>query len=729
MALSSALPALRGFGHARPGARRLLAFAVGSGTGLVADLAIFAVLNALGVPALAANLISTGVAITITYLLVTRHSFRTTATWRSYVAFFAWYATSALIVSTAIAVLGAGVPAANLGWKLAFVPVTFATNFAFSRWLFGERRPGAVTAAVRWANGGSPVRAARPEGRGIPAQIVAHPWISAAIATLLFYVFILPMNLRMNFGDGGDAFGVLRDHGTRLAFALCLWVLLRWTIRAVLGVLRGDAHYRRWLLASGASLVVLVPILVMIYPGHWVFDEYDTVYGASRFFPTAWQGYFTHVYYAFCMYLLPSKVAIVVVQMVFVAVVTGYVVTVLAARLRRPWLASVVLLAVLSPAVLLNDFYPLRLTAFAYLLLLVITHLLRRASEPRIARPAEFVTVAIVISVLCFWRSEGITALLLLPVAFIVLGMGGLRRIAPRRLIGASLAAVLALAFSGWLSTATIDPRYQFTAMINPMSTIIQDSQSPNLEQDLRAIDAVIDVKTVQAMPSYVETPALWSAWTKADAPAHAGAFTRAYLDLVVHDPALFLDNRVKAYLAANSQQPGWVPQVQANGINGSLPQWQEKQTAFAQSTLLGGMWNPTLKYQTARHLFLLDASLQLTVWTSIVWNATAPIAAVLAGFVLAIVRRRFVLATAAATVAGSAALVFLTEPAAYFMYWFPVYLIGLVAAAVGLARTVDHLADRRRRRTTPVAERPAAAPIDPPVDEPAHELAGAGAR
>lgn len=686
----------------RPGVRRFLAFTLGSGAGLITDLSIFAVLNALGVPATAANLVSTAAAITVTYFLVTRHSFDAIASWRTYTAFFAWYGASAIVVSVAIGALGAGREDMNLVWKLAFVPVTFASNFLFSRWLFRGTARAGVPLAARWSARRGVRRPARPVGRRAQRfvdLVGGHPWVASLAATTLFLVFVFPLNDAVSFPAEVDVWTVFRQQLTRIAFALCLLALVRWVIRFSVGVIQRDPHYRRWLLASAAYLVVLLPIFIAIYPGHWVFDEFDTVYGATHFFPVAWQGYLTNVYYQFCMFLLPSAVGIVVVQMVFIAVVAGYVATVVASRLRSRWLSAAVLLALLSPAVLLNNFYPLRLTAYGYLLLLVLVHLLRRAGEARVPRPAEFFAFSCAIAVLAFWRTEGVMTLLLLPVGFVVLGMTRLVRPAPVRLLGVVASGLAVIVFSGWLSTSTVNPTYQYTAMINPISTMLQgDLQGPNVEEDLRAVDSVIDIDAVRSMPSYTETPAFWTAGIRQGAETKRTEFTRAYVDLVVHNPGLFLENRWNAFLAANSQT-SWAPQVQVSGINGSNAVYVQKFTAFAQSTPFASPLNLQLKYQTARHLFLLDYTLRPTILTAIVWNAIPSIVVVLLALGVALLRRRWVLAVSAAAVFGSAVLVFLTEPASYFMYFFPVYLVGLVGGAAALALIADRAIERRRQR------------------------------
>lgn len=115
--------------------RRLVSFAVGSGAGLAADLLTFSVLVLVGVPPVAANLVSTAVATTIVYLLVTRYTFRAVRRARTYLLFFGWYAALSVIVSVLIEEISRG----DTGWalvlKLLSVPCTFTANYLFSTFL------------------------------------------------------------------------------------------------------------------------------------------------------------------------------------------------------------------------------------------------------------------------------------------------------------------------------------------------------------------------------------------------------------------------------------------------------------------------------------------------------------------------------------------------------------------------------------------------------------------
>lgn len=119
---------------------QFIRFFLGSAVGLAIDLAGFFLLTQAGWQPMLANGASATASITAVYLLVTRYTFSRSADVATYVLFFAWYAMSIVVFSIAIQAISTGLPAEPEIVKLASVPVSFLLNFAFSRFLFKDRR-------------------------------------------------------------------------------------------------------------------------------------------------------------------------------------------------------------------------------------------------------------------------------------------------------------------------------------------------------------------------------------------------------------------------------------------------------------------------------------------------------------------------------------------------------------------------------------------------------------
>lgn len=123
----------------RPFGRQFFSFFLGSAVGLAIDLLGFFFLVNAGLDPWMANAISSVLSVTAVYFLVTRYTFAASPQVATYVLFFAWYATSIALFSTAIQVISIETSVGAEWVKLASVPISFILNFGFSRFLFRNR--------------------------------------------------------------------------------------------------------------------------------------------------------------------------------------------------------------------------------------------------------------------------------------------------------------------------------------------------------------------------------------------------------------------------------------------------------------------------------------------------------------------------------------------------------------------------------------------------------------
>jgi putative flippase GtrA len=127
----------------RPVSRRLLhelaRFLLGSGLGLIVDLGIFWAAVRLDAPLWLANMISTGCAVVVVYLFVTKYTFAGGRSRSSFALFVGWYVLSIVAFSVLINHLHVQTGWAPVVCKLVSLPPSFVANFAASKLLFSFR--------------------------------------------------------------------------------------------------------------------------------------------------------------------------------------------------------------------------------------------------------------------------------------------------------------------------------------------------------------------------------------------------------------------------------------------------------------------------------------------------------------------------------------------------------------------------------------------------------------
>ncbi|WP_158437819.1 GtrA family protein [Naasia lichenicola] len=117
---------------------QLLRFLWSACAGLGVDLGLYALLTHLGVEAGLSNVISSGAAVVVLYLLITRYTFGQQATVLTFALFVGWYVLSISVFSLIIQWGVDGLGLHPLVSKAASLPLSFLANFLFGRLLFAR---------------------------------------------------------------------------------------------------------------------------------------------------------------------------------------------------------------------------------------------------------------------------------------------------------------------------------------------------------------------------------------------------------------------------------------------------------------------------------------------------------------------------------------------------------------------------------------------------------------
>ncbi len=127
--------------------RRVMKFAVVSGTGLALDFAVFLALTGIAFSSFAANAVSGTCAVTFVYFASVRSIFSYGGRFLLglFVAYLAYQAIGVTAASLAVAFLSANLVAPVVA-KLLILPVTFSCNYLFMSLLTRRRREQALEA-------------------------------------------------------------------------------------------------------------------------------------------------------------------------------------------------------------------------------------------------------------------------------------------------------------------------------------------------------------------------------------------------------------------------------------------------------------------------------------------------------------------------------------------------------------------------------------------------------
>jgi len=513
--------------------------------------------------------------------------------------------------------------------------------------------------------------------------------LAALIVALLFCVFVVPMNEAIAFVQPTERKLLFISVALKAGFGAFLYLLIYFILEFVQRALSGNTLYRSWLKYSLIYSGIMGVVLLLIYPGHWVWDEFNILNSVKSYIPDSWQNYFTNIFYTFSLFLFPTGVSIVLLQIACISTIVGYVVSRFAAVIKHKYTPVILFAIFLLPPIMLNNFYPLRLPLYSFIELFFFARIVllyldgfRTANKYR-----ELLVLSGLIMLLSFWRIEAVYYLIALPILIVVLKIftkENLRMAAPYM---ATIGAFVIVTLGGVLTIKTTDTKYSLTTFVNPLTVVLQQHlQGKNLDANLASIDKVLILDKMRQYPSYTEITAFWDGGVRPDYKEHLAEFRKAYSQLVLDNPWLFLKARTKTFLAANGLLNS-TPSPVGLLIQDSFRDKTEAFVAerFYATNAFSHPINTTAKRHTTRALLMIDNKDHVTGLGKIVWSIIPVSLGLVFLLVYSLIRRQWFWVIIAAVILTRVVVIFVTAPAHYFMYYLPIYVTGSFVLVLSL--------------------------------------------
>ncbi len=545
----------------------------------------------------------------------------------------------------------------------------------------------------------------KPPHRIVPtwvSWVFNHKHLTALLTTLAFSVFIVPINESIAFTSPTDKRSLFLAVLLKAGFALFLYVLLFFALEFAQRVAAGNKMYRQWLRYSLIYLAIMTVVFVLIYPGHWVWDEFNILNSVKHYLPDFWQSSFTYIFYAFSLYIFPTGVTIIALQILLISIIVGYVISRFSAKIKYKYAPLVLFILFLLPPIIVNNFYPLRMPLYSYLELLFLGRFVLLYFDG--FKPAnkyrELLFLSFLIMMLSFWRTESAYYLLFLPALvylFKIFTKQNIKRLAPYMV---TLGSVAIIAGGGLLTLKTTDSKYSLTTFVNPLTVVLQmHLKGKNLDQNLAAIDKVLILQKMREHPSYTEIVAFWDHGVRDDYKAHLPEFYKAYAQLVKDNPGPFLYARTKTFLSANGLE-----KTTPSSIGLLVQTSYSEQIAgvvanrFYATNLFAHPISLNVKRKVTQFLQMTNDMGYVQGVGKIVWSILPVLAGLLVLFVYSLVRKHWMWTLLTGLVLARIAVLFVTAPAHYFMYYLPVYISGYFVLLLSLLLYLDN----KKRKTKP---------------------------
>lgn len=350
----------------------------------------------------------------------------------------------------------------------------------------------------------------------------------------------LPIDLKMS---------GLMHFMTKCLVLLCLFFFIEFLVYA---------FRRKKLLLPFLLLMCIYGIgLLITYPGYYMNDDPIIFSYATRYYPVYWHNYLTSLFYMTAMSLFPLSAAPVLLSDIFYALVFSYAYY-RAERIYHSKWCLLILLSGILPFVLLGALMCFRPAIYAGFFLFYFIYLYFERKEKAALTPVKLVCLALLCAVLSLWRSESIVLLI-----FGVFMFKAVYRSRKKALVYFVLSIVFFMLVKLPQSVGEdtyYGSDYLIISTTRPLSVILHREQTyDGADTDIANISAVTDF-------GYLHNDSLsCSAYNRYNSDHNEGRYTqtgatreaqKAYLHsalrLILHNPDLFLGERIQLFCVTN---------------------------------------------------------------------------------------------------------------------------------------------------------------------------------
>lgn len=438
-----------------------------------------------------------------------------------------------------------------------------------------------------------------------------------------------------------------------------------------------------------AFVVVFGIVFALLYPGTWLGSDlaliYDKAITCDFFYHL---NYLTTLFYIISFMLVPLPVAPIIFEMLLAVAAFAYVAdkTRGAFGLKKCY-GWVIMMPLLLTHTIFYVLYPNRPILLGLMVLVLLATLFCDGyTKRKTCSKLKLATIILLTAIASNIRSESVYLIVAVPVLFFATGY--------IKVTGKSMLKYGAAFFLAFLALAAPQKIYEIgqtayerqsrnlPSYISPLSLML-NGEIGITDEEIIAIDRVLDVKSMKEHASKYDVPCMWNEdnCVRTFDSGEYDEFKKAALSVVWRNKKSFLNAKFQVFeasMALKEADPFTTYELFDDGGKYELA-----------NVDIG----PLVDSGVRRKLYaIIEGRSENSLIDSlnrVVGNLLVPILAVVVGGVYLAVKKRWAQAWISAMVVLSAAVVFLTAPAAYFMYYFYVYLWGWYLISLAIIRVI----------------------------------------
>lgn len=432
---------------------------------------------------------------------------------------------------------------------------------------------------------------------------------------------------------------------------------------------------------------IMFAIMLIIWPGIWRWDEMITLGSLTDGFLYHWQHWLSGFYYYICLQFIPCPGGVVLVQLLLISLIIGNSINKLYECLHTKWV-YLMFVPLFFPAVIDNNFYPIRSSICTYIEFYLIFELIFIKIKNKEINILKFFQLGIITAIAASFRTENIIYIIFIPIVILLIKKQNIIKficffitsifflfiVIRYQNVGLSQ-AVEKKDDNIWISAKEM---YELSGFIVPFGNLISlDFNSNDSKQDLEIIDQCISVEMIQEQGGLY---AFWNGGVKSLTKKELSDLKKIYIKLIFYNMRDFIKERVEFFLLTNGFDTSISTTLYASDCiyddyeilleYGVADMYQEFRERY--------LFNRPISASNRKQVInLLEGSSYNSKIPFIFYNTLWIIILLFFIGIIEVIRKNIFFCSLIVVIYTKCFIVFLAAPATLFMYYFSTWLIG----------------------------------------------------
>ena len=462
--------------------------------------------------------------------------------------------------------------------------------------------------------------------------------------------------------------------GFKIVFFFILFSIWFFVIDFAIKIKNNNQIYLRWITIAIIFFVIFSILMLLVWPGNWVWDEKGILENALMLKMNGWQHFLTSLFYIFSLMIIPFPSGVVIIQYTIIALIISYILSTLTNRYGKKSLF--IGLIFLMPPVLLHILYPMRINLYTFLELLFFFLILVNIKNERF-KGSTMLTLSVLSIILTVWRTEGIFLIIVFPLILLIKKYS--KKTVLIVFVSTLLCAGIMVGIQNYHLVLGYDGAvdYNVTGIATPYHSLIRKEYKENKNSALiKSAEKYLNFKEINKYEEGEGEEAFWvGAYSTVDSDGKYKMMLKDYKSLILKHPGTFFYYRFKLFLDTQKvydDKGKIISVVQEGNIN--------QQIFNLDKYPLGKTINKELRAKILKCLYGKSSLKPLNLIIKNTFNIFVPLLLII---LMAIYSLTFIkkgggqMLIIMSSLLVHFAMVFVTAPATYFMYYFPIYVCG----------------------------------------------------